>query len=153
MIDLEKIKTKVLKGKTVEEVLEKFNWKEFEEVIGEIFRNNEFTIKQNFRFKTKRRYEIDILAMKQNFCLCVDCKEWSRGRYKKAGLKQAVKQLEKRTAELKKFLKKSSIVDQKFKFYPIIVTLFEEDIAKESKSFIVPASKLNSFLCEFETYT
>jgi len=153
MIDLEEIKTEVLKGKPIEEVLEKFDWKKFETTVAEVFRKHNFLVKQNFWFKTRKRYEIDILAIRQNSCLCVDCKEWSRGRYKKTGLKYAVKQLGKRIDEVKKFFKKNPIVSQKLKFYPILVTLFEEELIKEDKSFIVPVSKLNSFLCEFETYT
>ena len=41
MIGLEKIKISLLKGEIIEKILENFNWKEFEEVIAEIFRRNE----------------------------------------------------------------------------------------------------------------
>ena len=103
--------------------------------------------------ETKKRYEIDIIGVKGRTCLCVDCKEWSGGRDKKSGLKNAAKKMEKRVEELKKFLKKNSITDVDMDFYPIIVTLLEENLIKENDTLIIPASKLNSFLLEIETYT
>jgi Holliday junction resolvase-like predicted endonuclease len=154
MIDLEKIKAKLLNGKKIEDVLEKFNWKEFEEVIAEIFRKNNFRTKQNFRFKTKRRFEIDLIALKRNLVFCVDCKEWSKGRYKKTGLRYAVKNQKERTEELKKFIKNNPIaqsslkIDEKHEFHPLIVTLLEEDLVEENNVFIVPVWKLNNFLIE-----
>jgi len=158
MINLEGIKDKISKGQEIEEVLKKFNWKEFEGFIAEIFRDNGFAVKQNFRFKTKNRYEIDLLAINKRVAFCVDCKEWNQGRYKKTGLKYAAKNQEKRLEELRKFLKKNPIatgmlnVDANPNFYPLIVTLFEEDLTKENNTIIVPAWKLNGFLLEMDNY-
>ena len=158
MINLEEIKDKISKGQEIEEALEKFNWREFEDFITEIFRNNGFNVKQNFRFKTKNRYEIDLLAIGKRVAFCVDCKGWGRGRYKKTGLKYAAKNQEKRLEELRKFLKKNPIavgmmnIGQTQEFYPLIVTLFEEDLLKESDTIVVPVWKLNSFLLEMDNY-
>jgi len=154
MIGLEKIKISLLKGETIEKILENFNWKEFEEVIAEIFRRNEFKVKQNFRFKTKRRFEIDIIAMKGDLVFCVDCKEWGKGRYKKTGLRHAAKNQEKRVEELENLIKKNPIIRNIFeinkncKFFLLVVTLLEEDLIKENNVFIVPVWKLNNFLLE-----
>ncbi len=158
MIDFEKIRTGLSEGKQLEDIVGKFNWKEFEGFIAEIFRSNGFLVKQNFRFKTKNRYEIDLLASNNRYVLCIDCKEWNKGRYKKSGLKNAVVKQEKRLVELKKFLKKNLIANQilginsKSKFYPLIVTLFEEELSKENNTLIIPAWKLNGFLLEFENH-
>jgi hypothetical protein len=38
------------------------------------------------------------------------------------------------------------------KFYPLVVTLFQEDVVKENETFVVPVWKLNSFLVELELY-
>ena len=157
-MELEKIRKDILSGKSIEEILEKFNWKEFEEIISEIFIDNDFIVRKNFRFKTNKRFEIDIIATKGNLILCVDCKEWSKGRYKKTGLKYSAENQERRIREFKKFLKKNLIaknllkIDLKLKFYSLIVTLLEEDLIVEGKTFFVPAWKLNSFLVELEQY-
>ena len=159
MVELEEIKNAVLKGENIESVLQKFNWKEFEYIAAQIFQNNGFHVKQNFIFKTKNRYEMDIIAVSSRFVICADCKDWNRGRNKKSGLKSAVKKQEERVKELQKFLKKNFIakemlkINQKVKFHPLIVTLFEEDLLKESDTIVVPAWKLNNFLIEFENYS
>ncbi|MEK6909599.1 MAG: restriction endonuclease, partial [Candidatus Aenigmatarchaeota archaeon] len=82
---LDKIESQIKQGKNIEDILEKYDWQKFEGIITEIFQENGFYTRQNFRFKTKKRHEIDVIAVKGNRMICVDCKWWSRGRYKKAG--------------------------------------------------------------------
>lgn len=157
MVELDEIEKKA-RGISLEEILKEHDWREFEKMVGGIFEKNEFKVKRNFRFKTKKRYEIDILATKQNFVFCVDCKKWSGGRYKKSGIKAAVSEQEKRTLLVRNFLKKNPIamqmlkIDRDTRFYSLIVTLMEEDMFQEKKTFIVPVFKLNSFLLEVEKY-
>ena len=158
MLDLEGIKTQLMKGKTIEDILEKYDWKNFEKIIAEIFRENGFYTKQNFRFKTKRAYEIDIIAVRNNQVFCIDCKWWGRGRYKKTGLRHAITSQENRVRKFTKFLKKNPIakgllkLNSKYKVYPLLVTLHDEDLIKENDTFVVPAWKLNRFTTEIENY-
>jgi Holliday junction resolvase len=153
-VELEEIRKNMLSGKSIEEILEKFDWKKFEDLVAEIFRKNEFKVKQSFWFRTKRKYEIDIVAIKGSFVLCIDCKEWGKKRYKKTGLKYAAKNQEKRVKEFIKFIKNNRIIQDKLeinpncKFFPLLVTLFEEDLIKENNVFVVPVYKLNTFLIE-----
>ncbi len=154
---IEEIESKIKQGKNIEDVLEKYDWKKFEQTIAEIFQENSFHTKQNFRFKTKRRYEIDILATKEDRIFCIDCKWWGRGRYKKAALKSAVDLQENRSNEFGKFLKKNIIARNllkvdKFKIYPLLVTLHDEAMVKEGKTFVIPIWKLNRFVTEAENY-
>lgn len=159
MLNLEEIKNLIIKGKDLEEIIEGFDWREFEGIVAEIFEKNNFKIKQNFRFKTKNRYEIDLIGISPNFVLVVDCKQWGKGRSKISGLKIAAEKQEKRTEELKRFLKNNPIAKRlmnidlkKQKFYPILVTWTQENLTKENKTLIVPVWKLNSFLIEVEKY-
>jgi|YelNatPaOPRAMG01_1025707.scaffolds.fasta_scaffold11203_3 hypothetical protein len=147
----------VKREKNVEEELKNLDWKGFEKAVQEIFELNEFKVKRNFRFKTKRRYEIDLIAIKDRFNFCVDCKRFGKGRYKKSEILKAIKKQEERNKELKKFLRsnmiaKESLKIKSMKFYPLIVTLFEEEVIKENQTFVVPVWKLNSFLNEVENY-
>jgi len=157
-MDLEQIRKDVLSGKPIEKIIEKFDWHEFENLVAKIYENNSFLVKQNFRFKTKRRYEIDIVAIKSKIVLCVDCKEWGKGRHKKSGLINAVKKQEERMMQLENFLKRNLIARQSLnlslnhKVYPMIVTWLQEDLIKESNTFIIPIWKLNSFLVEIYNY-
>ena len=157
MVELEEIENLVRKN-PMEEVLKNFDWKDFEEIVAEIFRRHDFIVKKNFRFKTKKRYEVDIIAARQNLVFCVDCKRWSGGRYKKSGIKKSVEMQEKRTNVIKNILEKNPILRKTLKIEDepeiksLLVTLMEEDLVKEKNTFIVPVFKLNSFLLEIENY-
>lgn len=152
--EIEKLARKI----PLEEILEKHDWREFENIVAGIFKANGFSVRKNFRFKTKERHEVDVLAVKQNLIFCVDCKKWKGGRYKKSGIKVAVKNQERRTGILRNFLKRNPIaiqilkIGKNLRFCSLIVTLMEEDIIQEEKTFIVPIFKLNSFLLELERY-
>jgi hypothetical protein len=158
-VELEDIRKYVSSGKTLEEVLEKFDWKSFENTVGNIFSSNGFRIFMNFRFKTKSRFEIDVVAVRGSTVFLVDCKEWGKGRDKKSGLRSAVQKQEGRVSEFKKFIRGNFIIQLKMdlvkgsKFFPLIVTLLQEELHKEQETLIVPVWKLNSFLLESESYS
>ena len=155
---IEEIEMQLREGKPIEDALEGYDWKKFETFICEIFQQNGFSTKQNFRFKTKKRHEIDVVATRNKLTFCVDCKWWGRGRYKKAGLKVAAVSQQARVKELIKFLKKNIIARSLLKIssdhmiYPLLVTLHEEDTVKENETFVIPAWKLNRFVTEAEDY-
>lgn len=160
MIKLDQIKQRVLGGEEIEEILEEIDWKEFEEFVAEILKKHGFKTHLNFRFKTKKRYEVDVLAVKGNLSLLIDCKYWKRGRYKKTELKYAVENQEKRVEELKNFLgdnlnlqKQLELFLNNVKLIPLIVTWFEEDLLKYEETLIVPVWKLNHFLLNLSENT
>jgi Holliday junction resolvase-like predicted endonuclease len=158
MIDIEKIKDKILKGEQIENIVGKIDWKKFEKIAMEILIKHDFNTIQNFRFKTERKFEIDILASDKNNVLVIDCKHWNRGRYKKTSLKYAVEEQKHRLEELKKFIKNNSVAKNKFqinektKFIPLIITWFEEDLLKHENTFIIPIWKFNEFLLNISEY-
>ncbi|MGC9058804.1 MAG: restriction endonuclease [Candidatus Aenigmatarchaeota archaeon] len=140
---LEEIEQLIKSGKTLEEILKLIDWKEFEEKVEEIFKIHGFKTIRNFRFKTKKRYEIDLVAEKDYVIFAVDCKKWSRGRYKISELKKfAVKQKE-RALELKNFFKTEKDV------IPLILTLYDEGINEFEGTLIIPSFKLNNFLLQY----
>lgn len=157
MFNLEKIKTHVLHGKKIENVIKelKLSWKDFEDIVAAIFEVHNFIVERNFHFKIKRRYEIDVIAIKCKNVFCVDCKQWSSGRYKRSPLSRAADEQKKRTDEFDKFLKSNILareilrIDEKRKIQPVIVTLLEEEIVEHGGVFIVPLWKLNSFILSF----
>ena len=98
-MELEDIRKYVYSGKTIEEVLEKFDWRSFERTVGDIFSSNGYRTFMNFRFKTERRYEIDVVAVSGSVVFLVDCKDWGKGRDKTSGLRSAVEKQENRRKE------------------------------------------------------
>jgi len=155
---LEEIQYFLQEGKTIEEFVEKIDWKEFEKFVREIFSANNFKTISNFRFKNNRRFEIDLVAAKNNLVFVVDCKEWDKGRYKNSGLKKAAEDQIQRMKELRKFLTANPIAknrlkaDSNSKFVPIIVTWYDETVSEHENCFIVPVWKLNSFLISYSFY-
>jgi len=143
---IEEIENLVRSGKTVEEVLSLVSWKEFEEKVEEIFRIHNFKTTRNFKFKTTKRFEIDIIAEKRDLLFVIDCKQWNKGRYKMSALKKAAEKNLEKAKELQ-----STLIGRKRnkKIVPIIITLFDEAIYEHNGVFIVPLFKLNGFLLEF----
>lgn len=154
-INLDDIKLQLENGKTIEEVIAKFDWKEFESLVAEIFRSNGFFVRKNLRFKTGRRYEIDVFAVNGETAFAVDCKEWSRGRHKKSSLKSASSAQEERARQLGRFLRNNPIAKKGLKIgsqkiLPLVVTWLQEELQWHNESAIVPVWKLNSFLLQSE---
>jgi len=145
-------------GKTLEEFVGKIDWKNFEKFVKEIFSVNGFNTFSNFRFKTERRFEIDVIAAKNNIVFLTDCKEWDKGRYKKSGLSKAAEEQIERTKEFKKFVRKNLIAKSRFKVgsnvktVSLIVTWYDEDVSQFANCFVVPVWKLNSFLIGHDFY-
>lgn len=152
MVDLEKIRIQILEGTPIEKILSGFDWSGFEAAVAEIFLANGFNVKRNFRFKTKRRYEIDIIASRARKVVCTDCKGWREGRNKKSAIEKAAEMQKERTEHLKKFVSKNPIARNSLKmaakasYIPVVVTLLEEDVKEEGCPLVVPVWKLNSFL-------
>ncbi len=158
MIDLEKIKDRILEGEQIENIIKEIDWKHFEELIMEILKKHNFITFQNFRFKTNRRFEMDIVASDENNLFVIDCKQWNRGRYKKSSLKYAIKEQKYRSEEFKKFIennliaKKNFKINEKTKFIPLIITWFEEDLLEHENMLVIPVWKLNHFLLGLSEY-
>ena len=158
MIDLSQIKEKIQRGEDIEKIVEEIDWKEFEELVIEVLERHDFLSCHNFRFKMDKLYEIDVVATKNNFVLGIDCKMWNKGRYKKTGLKYAVKSQKERMKKFQKMLVKDEIIKdilnlkKKPKIVPLIVTWFEEDLIEHEKVFIVPIWKFNQFLLTMSEY-
>lgn len=143
----------------VEEAAGKISWQEFERLVSDILKENGFAVRKNFRFKSDRRYEIDLIAVRNNLVLCIDCKQWKQGRPKKHGLVKAVGQQEDRLKNFVEFLKQDRKLQKELyvkpsdsMFQSLIVTLLQEDIVEENETFVVPLYALNSFILEVEKY-
>jgi Holliday junction resolvase-like predicted endonuclease len=155
---LEEVEQFLLRGNNIEEFVERIDWKEFEKFVREIFSVNKFETFSNFRFRTKRRFEVDIVAAKNDFIFVVDCKEWDRGRNKNSGLKKAAEEQIERACEFQTFLSRNPIAQSRFrvdsnaKIIPILVTWYEETISEHERCYIIPVWKLNSYLINHDFY-
>lgn len=136
-MQIEKILKKLKRGEDVERVFREEKWQDFEEFVAYILEAHGFKTKLRIRFE-KGKYEIDVLGERQNLILGVECKKWKGKTQSIAKLREAGEKHAKKCVRISKILNKRII--------PVIVTLLDSGIEKESDVIFVPVFKLNYFL-------
>ena len=142
-------------GSLQREILDSLSWQEFEEFVAGVFSSHDFLIHHRYRFSTRRRYEIDVLATHNPFLFCVDCKQFGIRLGKSSALRTAVEEQVERTKALASHfsahqVKLNCLSWKKALFIPLLVTMLHEDITFHEKTPIVPASRLNAFLLVYQ---
>ncbi len=67
-------------GADFEKISENLGWKEFEELVARVFRENGYNTRSRYRFKAEgRRWEIDVLATSYPYIVCAECKHYTTG--------------------------------------------------------------------------
>ena len=128
----------ITKGSPIEEVSEYLNWRDFEALVSKILDENDFQVEQNV-ILTKPRMEIDVIGIKLNIAILIDCKHWKR--MSNSALIEIVK---KQVNRVKRYASKLTGI----MVVPVIVTLHQEEIIFVNKVPIVPIMQLSSFLDE-----
>jgi len=125
-------------GAPVDEVSRKLDWKDFESLAAEILDASEFETTRNLVL-TKPRMQIDVVGIKSDVAILIDCKHWARS--SQSALENAVKKQIERT---KHFLKTQDVKAA----IPAIVTLHQETRFID-KVPIIPIFQFRSFCEEF----
>jgi hypothetical protein len=142
-------------GESTRPILKSLTWQEFEEFVAQVCTFHEFQIEHRFRFSLSRRYEIDIVAKRNPFLMCIDCKQFGARLGKASVLRSASEKQLVRTQALAdniaQYQANLEILDwQEPVLLPVLVTMMLEDIQYHEKIPIVPAGSLNAFLLKFE---
>ncbi len=143
-------------GADVEEVAEALDWREFEELTARCLSENGFEVYEHFIFRgNKRRYEVDILGIREPIILLVDCKHWRAGRSKRWRLRRAAEDHLRRTEALVDALPRTPLYRRvcgwsEIVVTPILVTLHQELVILHNQIPLVPVYKLNSFLQDLQ---
>jgi hypothetical protein len=59
------------------EICKLLDWREFENLSVEAFQLNGYSVINNLTFSSKKkRFQMDVIASKNNSILCIDCKHW-----------------------------------------------------------------------------
>lgn len=67
-------------GADFEKISNSLGWKEFEELVARVFRENGFNTRSRYRFMAEgRRWEIDVLATSYPYIVCAECKHYTTG--------------------------------------------------------------------------
>jgi hypothetical protein len=125
-------------GAPIDEVSRSLGWKDFESLAAEILDASEFETTRNLVL-TKPRMQIDVVGLKSDVAILIDCKHWKRS--SQSALENAVKKQIERT---KRFLKTENVKAA----IPAIVTLHQE-VRFIDKVPIIPIFQLSSFCEEF----
>ncbi|VVB75737.1 Uncharacterised protein [Candidatus Tiddalikarchaeum anstoanum] len=123
----------------VEEFYKNCDWKNFEKLVCDILELHNYTSFHNVNLTINHeRRQFDVLGMKNNTCLAIDCKKWDNKKSRSAKLKEAVLTQKNRCKILKSLLGK--------KVLPLIVTFSEDSIIEYEGVNIVPLRALNDYI-------
>jgi Holliday junction resolvase-like predicted endonuclease len=128
-------------GAYIDEISPHLTWRNFEELVAEILYDKEYTITKNL-ILTKPRREIDVIGIKNNIAVIIDCKHWKRTDQISALHTITKKQIQraKQYTTIQKDPNMTSV--------PIIVTLHQETVKFINKVPIIPILEFASFIDE-----
>ena len=130
--------TAITNGYPIEEVSECLDWRDFEGLVCHVLLENGFSVERNV-ILTKPRMEIDVIGVKLNVVILIDCKHWKR--MSNSALNEIVR---KQGDRVRRYADEISDIMT----VPVIVTLHQEQISFINKVPIVPIMQLSSFLDE-----
>ncbi len=138
----DKIKTSLLAismGVAIEEISRLLEWQDFESLSAEILEEKGFDTTHNLVL-TKPRMQIDVVGIKSDVAILIDCKHWKR--MSDHSLRKAV---EKQIERTRHFVLKEKVKAA----VPAIVTLYQHEFLFINRVPIIPIYKLESFCDEF----
>ncbi len=138
----DRLKTSILAitmGAPIDEVSRLLGWQDFESLAAEILESRGFETTRNVIF-TKPRMQIDVVGVKSEIAVLVDCKHWSR--MNQSSLQQAVKKQVERTRYFVSREKVRAAI-------PAIVTLYQYETRFIDNVPIIPIHQLDAFCEEF----
>lgn len=148
----------IKQGADIEHTSRFLEWKEFENMAATAFEVNRYTVKRNFHFKANnRRWEMDLLALKQPLITCVDCKRWQHGWSRASIIKTVETQVERTQAltdSLQDFTEKLGLNDwTRVTLIPIVLSLVPSAFKFHNNTPIVSILQLQSFINELPVQT
>ena len=146
-------------GADIERASRFLKWDEFEKLSTLAFEKNGFRVKKNFRFSwMNKRWEVDVLGIKEPIIISADCKHWHKGWSGVASIRAAEKQVERTKALAEASISKnlrSRIGINGWKhayFIPVILSLAPSRYKFYEKTPIVPILQLKDFLQNIIVY-
>jgi hypothetical protein len=144
-------------GADFEKISKSLGWKEFEELVARVFRENGFNTKSRYRFHAQgRRWEIDVLATSYPYIVCAECKHYTSGMGNRTARKIIETHIEKTevmSEHIGEIAKKIGVQNWKNAILvPITLTLSPTKMNIYRRVPSVSVFMLPSFLSEFPGY-
>jgi hypothetical protein len=144
-------------GADPENVSSLLRWQEFERIASVMFERNRYVVSRNLRFKHARRTrEIDVVAWRKPFVVCLDCKHWRHGMCTSV-LRDIIGEQVKRTAALAECLRNSVVEIEcsswdEVQMIPAVLTLISTGVRFFDDVPVVPILQLQDFLFELPAH-
>jgi hypothetical protein len=141
-------------GVDFEKVCRLLDWREFEEFSSIILEYNGYSTFKRFIFKEgkTKKWEIDVLGIKDLAILCLDCKKWRYGWYKSklsSAAEKHFKRVKAFSRELPNLTLKLRIKrNESFMILPLLITLADASYRSLNGVLIVSILRFKSFLYE-----
>jgi hypothetical protein len=140
-------------GADFERVCNSLSWKEFEGVTAQALEANGYRTIRNFHFTNlSRRWEIDVLGLREPIVLCADCKHWKRG-WRSAASASAVRAQIERTTALNEALPRYSRILgieswTQARLVPMVLSLVQGPCKFHIGVPVVPVLQIQDFINE-----
>jgi hypothetical protein len=144
-------------GADFERISKSLGWKEFEELVARVFRENGYNTRSRYRFQAQgRRWEIDVLATSYPYIVCAECKHYTSGMGNRTARKIIETHIEKTevmSEHIGELAKKIGVQNWKNAILvPITLTLSPTKMNIYRRVPSVSVFMLPSFLSEFPGY-
>jgi hypothetical protein len=130
-------------GCDIQECSRLLSWQDFESLTSQILGHFEYDTKVNIVL-TKPRCQLDVIAIKKDFLISIDCKHWKN--YSKSAIMPYV---DKQIIRTKIYLSNNKKIK---KALPMLLTLYDSNFKFINGTPIVPISFFKSFIFEFESF-
>jgi hypothetical protein len=144
-------------GADFEKISNSLGWKEFEELVARVFRENGYNTKSRYRFQAEgRRWEIDVLATSYPYIVCAECKHYTTGMGNGTArtiIEMHIEKTEVMSQHIGELAKKIGVQQWKDAILvPITLTLKSTKMSFYRRVPSVSVFMLPSFLSEFPGY-
>ena len=133
----------IRKGCDIQQCSRLLSWQDFESLTSQILGHFEYDTKVNIVL-TKPRCQLDVIAIKNDFLISIDCKHWKN--YSKSAIMPYV---DKQIIRTKNYLRNNNKIK---KALPMLLTLYDSNFKFINGIPIVPISFFKSFIFEFESF-
>ena len=142
-------------GADFESISRIISWLEFEEFSALLFEENGFEVFRRFRFTAElRRWEIDLLAIRNSYIICAECKHWKKGignTVARGIIENHIEKVKIFSNNIGQLIKRLSIEDlKKVIIIPMTITLSPTPLTMYRIVPSVSILALTSFLNEFD---
>ena len=144
-------------GADPENVSRFLRWQEFEGMAAVIFERNRYVVHRNLRFRhAGHRHEIDVVACRKPFVVCLDCKHWHHGVHASV-LRDIVAEQVKRTMALGECVRNSAVEIEcslwdEVQMIPAVLSLTASGVRFFDDVPVIPILQFQNFLSELPAH-